>query len=458
MHPYHHKTILLLGLLGMARPSTAATISPIDANGHPYLSFQGDITAGDSAKFEAALDATPQAQSVFLNSNGGAIIESLAIGELVRRRAINTVILDEATCTSACGLIWLAGAKRYIFGSGKVGFHAAYIESGGQAKETGIGNALIGAYLARLNLSYKAIAYFTAASPTEMTWLHADEARELGIEVVSIPQSSTVTSKNIGSQSDFMPAGLPSQSKSAEDFINKYFSTWSGQNENVDDIEIFYQDAVEFYGPLTGRKKIMQEKRKFSLRWPVRQYKIEHEKTRVSCSSRCAVSGVVDWDTFSEARHVRSLGRADFRFEIIAVNSALGWVIVHESGSVISSQKIGIQSGNKAHSGIDLTAKFTDVQRKAIGEAMRKCYAQDTTATSYQSYVAIITIDIDAAGRVRNAWVSGADERRAQSDQAFRDFVNRSLRTVLDPRCTRLPIPSEVLEHEPQFITLRFRP
>jgi hypothetical protein len=41
----------------------------------------------------------------------------------------------------------------------------------GYAIETGMGNALAGAYMREIGLSYKAIAYITEASPYDMTWL-----------------------------------------------------------------------------------------------------------------------------------------------------------------------------------------------------------------------------------------------------------------------------------------------
>ena len=51
----------------------------------------------------------------------------------------------------------------------KIGFHAARNQVTG--KETGSGNALIGAYLNKLRLPYPAVFYITQASPESITWL-----------------------------------------------------------------------------------------------------------------------------------------------------------------------------------------------------------------------------------------------------------------------------------------------
>jgi hypothetical protein len=62
----------------------------------------------------------------------------------------------------------------------RIGFHAAY-NTGGQ--ETGVGNALVGAYLNKIGLPYAAVIYITKASPDSMTWLSVADAEKSGIEV-----------------------------------------------------------------------------------------------------------------------------------------------------------------------------------------------------------------------------------------------------------------------------------
>jgi hypothetical protein len=83
------------------------------------------------------------------------------------------------TCASACALIWLAGARRYVWDTAKIGFHGAF--DAVTMEGSGPGNAIVGAYLNKLGLSYQAIVYMTAASPTDMRWLHSDDAKRWGV-------------------------------------------------------------------------------------------------------------------------------------------------------------------------------------------------------------------------------------------------------------------------------------
>ncbi len=68
--------------------------------------------------------------------------------------------------------------------NGRVGFHASYLDNDGQLEESGVGNALVGGYLANLNLSETAIIFATAAGPNELNWLTAENraAAEINFE------------------------------------------------------------------------------------------------------------------------------------------------------------------------------------------------------------------------------------------------------------------------------------
>jgi hypothetical protein len=63
----------------------------------------------------------------------------------------------------------------------RIGFHAAYSSKTGQ--ETGVGNALVGAYLNKIGLPYSAVIYISQAAPNSMTWLSIADAEKQGIDV-----------------------------------------------------------------------------------------------------------------------------------------------------------------------------------------------------------------------------------------------------------------------------------
>ena len=58
----------------------------------------------------------------------------------------------------------------------RIGFHAAYNSKTGQ--DTGLGNALVGAYLRRIGLPYSAVIYISQAAPNSMSWLIVLKTRE----------------------------------------------------------------------------------------------------------------------------------------------------------------------------------------------------------------------------------------------------------------------------------------
>src|SRR3954463_10911563 len=108
------------------------------------------------------------------------------MGESIRLRNFASIVLTGSRCASACAVAWLGGTRRLMGEQARIGFHAA---SNADGRETGIGNALLGAYLNRIGLPYEAVMYITAASPDRVTWLDLKAAREVGIDVAVIEQN-----------------------------------------------------------------------------------------------------------------------------------------------------------------------------------------------------------------------------------------------------------------------------
>jgi hypothetical protein len=92
----------------------------------------------------------------------------------------STIVPDGRRCASACALAWLGGVERFIGTSGKISFHAAYDSASG---ESGVGNAVVDAYLSKIGLPYEAVTYITQAASNEMTWLNISDAAQRGIRV-----------------------------------------------------------------------------------------------------------------------------------------------------------------------------------------------------------------------------------------------------------------------------------
>ena len=177
--------IAAIALPLLAHCAQAATIL-IDASDDvtTVVLVEGIFESDDAKTFRSITDHLTNATVGFFNADGGNLMEGIRIGEIIRQKRFSTVVLEGDRCVSACALAWLGGIERFMTVGSKIGFHAAYDASTGQ--QTGIGNALIGAYLNKLGLPYQAVAYMTKATPDSMTWLTSSDAAKYQIKVTEL--------------------------------------------------------------------------------------------------------------------------------------------------------------------------------------------------------------------------------------------------------------------------------
>jgi invasion protein IalB len=175
------KLILLILVLIGAKVAHGATITVESrSNGQPSsVLVAGKLEPSDGDQFRTKTGSLSNAVISF-RSDGGSVVAGIQIGQIIRVKGFTTSVSRDARCASACALAWLGGTKRLMSAESKIGFHAAYTSDG---RETGVGNALIGAYLTKLGLPYSAVVYITQAAPRSMTWLSATEAKKHGIDV-----------------------------------------------------------------------------------------------------------------------------------------------------------------------------------------------------------------------------------------------------------------------------------
>lgn len=155
-------------------------------DGDPFIIITGDIVSGDVEKFRLTILQNDKADVVFLSSNGGSTLAAINIGKMIRLKEMSTAVLHNNPCVSACGLIWLGGTSRYLSGNARIGFHATYTDKNGKKIESGMGNALVGRYLTLLNMSERAVAYMTAATPDRLNWITAENSKTYGVELKSL--------------------------------------------------------------------------------------------------------------------------------------------------------------------------------------------------------------------------------------------------------------------------------
>jgi hypothetical protein len=143
----------------------------------------GELAPGDDQKFADAAIRLKDA-TVILSGPGGDLFVGIGIGEAIRLKGFDTLVISSGRCASACALAWLGGTKRSLGEGAAVGFHAAYTtDGGGQDAVSSSANAAIGAYLTKLGLPSAAIDYVTEPQPDDIQWLTLDDAARVGIDV-----------------------------------------------------------------------------------------------------------------------------------------------------------------------------------------------------------------------------------------------------------------------------------
>jgi len=85
------------------------------------LEFSGGITYGASKEFERFMDTLGTLTTVHLNSDGGRIEEAQRIGDLIKKRSLDTYVASR--CLSACTIVFLSGKRRFITQRATIGFH-----------------------------------------------------------------------------------------------------------------------------------------------------------------------------------------------------------------------------------------------------------------------------------------------------------------------------------------------
>lgn len=246
--------LILASLVVFSGPADAATVRRVGTlSGLEIVAIEGEITDGDDEKFRAlpAPDPNAVARMVFLDSPGGNLRASLSIGAQIREKEYLTGVLKTATCASACALIWLGSERRYMDDGSKIGFHAAYVGAGKKKRESGVGNALVGAYLNTLGLPLEAIEYITTPPPDDVQWLTMRDALGLGINVLTIPPaaSPTTSAPTITREDAEMEAARKAGVRFRDAYRNEGLI---GLNTVVDHC---YREAIK---PGTGQNLVLQ--------------------------------------------------------------------------------------------------------------------------------------------------------------------------------------------------------
>ncbi len=92
----------------------------LDEKGETIV-FKGLVELGSSKRFAAMMRETTGVKRLILQSDGGNIYEARGIARLVKAHRLTTVVHND--CSSACTTIFIAGERRLISKTSRLGFH-----------------------------------------------------------------------------------------------------------------------------------------------------------------------------------------------------------------------------------------------------------------------------------------------------------------------------------------------
>jgi hypothetical protein len=167
--------VVALYLINPVKSAAASdiTISPPDKGGRIFVDVRGWISYGDEKTFaEKTKNLDAENVYVSLSSPGGNVISGGTIGDLIRYRGMNTYVGRDTTCTSVCGLMWLAGRNKFAENSSHIGFHGAF--NANTLQPSNEINILLAVYLAQLGYGYEDVLWMLLPPPGNVHWLTSE--------------------------------------------------------------------------------------------------------------------------------------------------------------------------------------------------------------------------------------------------------------------------------------------
>ena len=169
-------------------PSQGATITYKQApSGQHVIFLTGEIVPGDIQRMRKALDAGKGAPAitVLLNSPGGVLYPSLAIGRMIRSAEASTVAVTQ--CSSACHAIWSAGVSRFVVAGSQLAIHFPYRE--GNAKEPAFDAfSDLANYYRQMGATPELALDIASSAPNRLKVLDSTDAKRHGLAFATLDQ------------------------------------------------------------------------------------------------------------------------------------------------------------------------------------------------------------------------------------------------------------------------------
>jgi hypothetical protein len=194
--------------------ASAATFKSVATkDGKTIILLSGEIIEGDADTLKAAIktanDAGKLVSGVRLNSPGGNLLEGLKLADTVRFAKVATNVAGNATCASACFLVYAAGATKFANYTAQVGVHGVSDKAGEETVASGAATVSMARAAKDLGVPAAIIGRMVVTPPSEMVWLSPQDLLSMGTTMVGKP--AQIVSPTAAATAD--PASLPRQTE-----------------------------------------------------------------------------------------------------------------------------------------------------------------------------------------------------------------------------------------------------
>jgi hypothetical protein len=203
-------------IISCAIPSavSAATFKSVATkDGKTIVLLSGEILEGDAETLKTAIktanDGGKLVSGVRLNSPGGNLLEGLKLADVVRFAKVATNVAGNATCASACFLVYAAGATKFANYTAQIGVHGASDKQGEETVESGAATVSMARAAKELGVPAAIIGRMVVTPPNEMVWLSPQDLLSMGTTMVGRPAQTV--SPTATATAD--PASLPQQTQ-----------------------------------------------------------------------------------------------------------------------------------------------------------------------------------------------------------------------------------------------------
>jgi hypothetical protein len=189
---------LLAIIISLDRVDAAEIKFSAAKDGRVSVTIVGDIMPGDAEAFSQAVkqanDAGKFVANIRLNSNGGNLLEGVKLADAVRFGKMSTNVGKQATCASACFLVFAAGATKFASYGAQIGVHGASDETGRETVSSEAATVSMAKIAKELGVPSAIIGRMVVTPPSEMVWLSPDELQSMGVTMVGKPAQTAVGS------------------------------------------------------------------------------------------------------------------------------------------------------------------------------------------------------------------------------------------------------------------------